>query len=163
MPAPDFLFETVPFFVNSNVAFVQTPQAYGNLNNLISRGAGYMQSVFYRFIQPGRNHFNAAFCVGTNVIFRRAAIDDIGGMYTDSKSEDVWTSLMLHEHGWKTIYIPTDAGRRRRPGHHRGLHQAAAALGDRRLRDPVDPQPAQPAAQADLDQRLSTWSPRRTT
>ena len=72
----------VPFFADRHVAFVQTPQAYGNLNNLISRGAGYMQSVFYRFIQPGKNRFNAAFCVGTNVIFRRAAIDDIGGMYT---------------------------------------------------------------------------------
>jgi len=106
VPKPEFLIETVPFFVNSNVAFVQTPQTYGNLINMVSRGAGYMQAVFYKFIQPGRNHFNAAFCVGTNVIFRRAAINDIGGIYTDSKSEDVWTSLMLHERGWKTIYIP---------------------------------------------------------
>ncbi|MBA3527836.1 MAG: glycosyltransferase, partial [Propionibacteriaceae bacterium] len=106
VPHPDFLIETVPFFVNSTVAFVQTPQTYGNLVNLVSRGAGYMQAVFYKFIQPGRNHFNAAFCVGTNVIFRRAAIDDIGGVYTDSKSEDVWTSLRLHERGWKSIYIP---------------------------------------------------------
>ena len=105
MPSPDFLLETLPFFVNSTVAFVQTPQTYGNLVNMVSRGAGYMQAVFYRFVQPGRNHFNAAFCVGTNVIFRRAAIDDVGGIYTDSKSEDVWTSLMLHERGWKSIYI----------------------------------------------------------
>ena len=67
-----------------------------------------MQAVFYRFIQPGRNRFNAAFSVGTNVIFRRAAIDDIGGIYSDSKSEDVWTSLMLHENGWRTVYIPTE-------------------------------------------------------
>jgi len=107
VPAPDFLFETVPFFAESNVAFVQTPQAYGNLNNLISRGAGYMQSVFYRFILPGKNRFNAAFCVGTNVAFRRAAIEQIGGMYMDSKSEDVWTSLKLHENGWKSVYIST--------------------------------------------------------
>jgi cellulose synthase (UDP-forming) len=106
VPKPEFLVETVPFFVNSNVAFVQTPQTYGNLINMVSRGAGYMQAVFYKFVQPGRNHFNAAFCVGTNVIFRRAAINDIGGIYTDSKSEDVWTSLMLHERGWKTIYVP---------------------------------------------------------
>lgn len=27
-------------------------------------------------------------------------------MYTQSKSEDVWTSLMLHERGWKSIFIP---------------------------------------------------------
>ncbi|MBH0115666.1 glycosyltransferase [Salinibacterium sp. NG253] len=106
VPSPEFLVETVPFFSRDEVAFVQTPQMYGNLHNVISRGAGYMQSVFYRFIQPGRNRFNAAFCVGTNVIFRRSAIDDVGGMYTDSKSEDVWTSLMLHERGWHTIYIP---------------------------------------------------------
>lgn len=103
---PAFLRETVPFFASHDVAFVQTPQVYGNLRSLISRGAGYMQTVFYRFIQPGRNRFNAAFCVGTNVIFRRAAIDEAGGMYTDSKSEDVWTSLMLHERGWRSVYIP---------------------------------------------------------
>lgn len=107
VPKPGFLLETLPFFIDDTVSFVQTPQAYSNLHNVISRGAGYMQAVFYRFIQPGRNRFNAAFCVGTNVIFRRDAINDIGGMYTDSKSEDVWTSLKLHERGWKTIYIPT--------------------------------------------------------
>nr|WP_246247665.1 cellulose synthase catalytic subunit [Cellulomonas septica] len=107
IPKPEFLHETVPFFAADDVAFVQTPQTYGNLHTIISRGAGYMQAVFYRFVQPGRNRFNAAFCVGTNVIFRRAAIDSVGGIYSDSKSEDVWTSLMLHEKGWRTIYIPT--------------------------------------------------------
>jgi len=106
VPEPEFLVETVPFFVDERVAFVQTPQTYRNLSSMVSRGAGYMQAVFYRFIQPGRNRFNAAFCVGTNVIFRRTAIEDIGGMYTDSKSEDVWTSLLLHERGWTSIYIP---------------------------------------------------------
>ncbi|WP_066584017.1 glycosyltransferase family 2 protein [Cellulomonas timonensis] len=106
VPEPEFLHETVPFFATSDVAFVQTPQTYGNLHNLISRGAGYMQAVFYRYIQPGRNKFNSAFCVGTNVIFRRRAILDVGGMYADSKSEDVWTSLRLHEAGWRSIYIP---------------------------------------------------------
>jgi len=105
-PLRDFLYETMPFFADADVAFVQTPQSYGNLRNFVSRGAGYMQTVFYRFVQPGRNHFNAAFCVGTNVVFRRTAIDDVGGIYTDSKSEDVWTSLMLHERGWRSVYIP---------------------------------------------------------
>ncbi|TFD29006.1 glycosyltransferase family 2 protein [Cryobacterium cryoconiti] len=106
VPDPEFLVETVPFFTDASVAFVQTPQSYGNLHTVISRGAAYMQSVFYRFIQPGRNRFNAAFCVGTNVILRRTAIDDVHGLYTGSKSEDVWTTLMLHERGWHTIFIP---------------------------------------------------------
>jgi cellulose synthase (UDP-forming) len=108
VPLPQFLHETVPFFATDDVAFVQTPQVYGNLDSVISKGAGYMQSVFYKFIQPGRNRFNAAFSVGTNVIYRRAAADSIGGIYADSKSEDVWTSLMLHEKGWRTVYIPTE-------------------------------------------------------
>ncbi len=105
VPDPDFLIETVPFFTAANVAFVQTPQAYGNLTTIIARGAAYMQTVFYRFVQRGRNRFNAAFCVGTNVIYRRTAIDEIGGIYVDSKSEDVWTALTLHERGWRSIYI----------------------------------------------------------
>jgi len=107
VPHPDFIEQTLPFFTDHKLAFVQSPQAYGNAGtSTIAKGASYMQAVFYRFIQPGRNRFNAAFCVGTNVMFRRAAIDDIGGMYTDSKSEDVWTSLMLHEAGWRTVFIP---------------------------------------------------------
>jgi len=106
VPRPDFLQQTLPFFTNDKIAFVQTPQAYGNLHTVIARGAAYMQTVFYRFIQPGRNRFNAAFCVGTNVVFRRSAIDEIGGIYTDSKSEDVWTALTLHERGWRSIFIP---------------------------------------------------------
>ena len=106
VPDESFLVETVPFFIDSHVAFVQTPQTFGNLHTTVARGAGYMQAVFYRFIQPGRNRFNAAFCVGTNVLFRRAAIDDVGGIYTDSKSEDVWTSILLHERGWRSVYIP---------------------------------------------------------
>lgn len=105
VPDQEFLVETVPFFVSSNVAFVQTPQAYGNLTTIIARGAAYMQTVFYRFVQRGRNRFNAAFCVGTNVIYRRAAIEEIGGIHVDSKSEDVWTALTLHERGWRSVYI----------------------------------------------------------
>lgn len=106
VPRPDFLFETLPFMEDETVAFVQTPQSYGNLLTIVARGAAYMQAVFYRFVQPGRNRFNAAFCVGTNVLFRRAAIESVGGIYADSKSEDVWTSLTLHERGWRSIYIP---------------------------------------------------------
>lgn len=105
VPRADFLVETVPFFADDTVAFVQGPQVYGNMKGVVSRGAGYMQTVFYRSIQPGRNLFNAAFCVGTNVVFRRSAVQEIGGMYTGSKSEDVWTSILLHERGWRSVYI----------------------------------------------------------
>ena len=102
---PEFLYETVPFFEDRTLAFVQTPQYYSNDNNFVSIAAGYMQHVFYSMVMAGKNRFNAAFCVGTNVVFRRAAIKDIGGIYEGSKSEDIWTAMMLHERGWKSIYI----------------------------------------------------------
>lgn len=107
VPSPDFLTETMPFFAEDKVAFVQTPQVYGNISNFISRGAGYMQTVFYSLTQPGKNRFNSAFCVGTNVVFRKVAIDSIGGLHQKSKSEDIWTSIILHSKGWKSVYIPT--------------------------------------------------------
>lgn len=107
VPSPDILVETVPFMAEEKVAFVQTPQVYGNIDNFISRGAGYMQTVFYSLIQPGKNRFNAAFCVGTNVLFRRSAVLEIGGIYDRSKSEDIWTSILLHQRGYRSVYIPT--------------------------------------------------------
>jgi cellulose synthase (UDP-forming) len=100
-----FIVETIPFFEDEKMAFVQTPQYYDNQNNFISTGANYMQHVFYSLVQVGKNRFNASFCVGTNVIFRRSAIESIGGMYFQSKSEDIWTSLLLHEKGYRSIYI----------------------------------------------------------
>ena len=101
----EFLYETLPFFEDEEMAMVQTPQYYNNPFNFVSTGAGYMQHVFYSMLMAGKNRFNAAFCVGTCVAFRRSAIEEIGGMYEKSKSEDIWTSLKLHENGWKTIYI----------------------------------------------------------
>ncbi len=106
VPDPEFLYETIPYFENKNIAFVQTPQHYSNLDTLISKGASFMQYVFYSLIQPGKNRFNAAFCVGTNVVFRRSAVESIGGLYEASKSEDIWTSILLHEKGYESVYIP---------------------------------------------------------
>ena len=100
-----FLYETLPFFEDTRVAFVQTPQYYHNDDTYIADAARYMQHVFYSLIQAGKNRFNAAFCVGTNVVFRRSAIDTVGGLYWQSKSEDIWTSLKLHEKGYRSIYI----------------------------------------------------------
>lgn len=105
VPEPSYLYETMPFFHDPQVAFVQTPQYYVNLHSPIAKGAGYAQSLFYRFICPGKNRFNAAFCCGTNVVFRRQAVMTIGGIYDKSNSEDIWTSLLLHEKGYKSVFI----------------------------------------------------------
>jgi cellulose synthase (UDP-forming) len=106
VPEPSFLISVLPHFQDPDVAFVQSPQSYSNYVNLVSTGSGEAQRIFYELVCPGKNHFNAAFCVGTNVMFRRAALDEIGGIWTGSNSEDIWTSIELHRRGWKSIYVP---------------------------------------------------------
>ncbi|UQU62841.1 glycosyltransferase [Couchioplanes caeruleus] len=106
VPEPNFLLEILPHFVDPDVAFVQSPQSFTNQTNLVSTGTSEAQRIFYELVCPGKNHFNAAFCVGTNVMFRRAALEEIGGIATGSNSEDIWTSLELHRNGWRSIYVP---------------------------------------------------------
>src|SRR6266536_3746282 len=106
VPERNFLIEVLPHFQDPDVAFVQSPQSYTNHVNLVSTGSAEAQRIFYELVCPGKNHFNAAFCVGTNVMFRRDALDEIGGIWTGSNSEDIWTSIELHRRGWKSIYVP---------------------------------------------------------
>ncbi len=108
VPHPDFLVETLPHLLSSTrLAYVQTPQYHGNRDHFISGGSAQIQDVFYRHIQPGKNAFRAAFCVGTNVLMRRSAVESIGGIYEESNSEDIWTSILLHEKGWESFFLPT--------------------------------------------------------
>ncbi|MDO8648197.1 MAG: glycosyltransferase [Candidatus Peregrinibacteria bacterium] len=107
VPDRSFLVETLPHLLaDKGMAFVQTPQYYGNTDGYLSGGCAEIQEVFYHHIQNAKNAFNAAFCVGTNVLFRRSAIDGIGGLYERSHSEDIWTSILLHEGGWRSVFLP---------------------------------------------------------
>src|SRR2546421_3796401 len=107
VPEPSFLLEVLPHFQDNDVAFVQSPQSYTNPVNLVSTGSAEAQRIFYELVCPGKNRFNAAFCVGTNVMFRRAALDEIGGIATGSNSQGIWSSILLHRKGWKSIFVPT--------------------------------------------------------
>lgn len=104
VPKPEFITTLLPYMVNPKVALVQSPQSYANTDRFIAAGAAQAQEVFYKYVCPSKNISNSAFCTGTNMIFRRKAIDAIGGI-AFSKSEDIWTSLKLHEAGWQSIFV----------------------------------------------------------
>jgi cellulose synthase (UDP-forming) len=106
VPSPDFLVRALPHMQDPGVAFVQTPQAFPSARGLVAGGAAESQKIFYELVLPGRNFFNAVFCVGTNVIFRRAALEQIDGMYVASNSEDIWTSIELQRRGWRSWFVP---------------------------------------------------------
>lgn len=113
---PDLLTNTLAYFDDPRVAVVQTPQDFYNLDSfehdeqhsrspkVSERPAYHEQALFYRLLQPGKNRWNAAFWCGTNAIVRVAALRDIGGIATETITEDMHTTIRLHQRGWKTIY-----------------------------------------------------------
>lgn len=107
-PHKEFLYHTLPYFDDDKIAIVQTPQFFQvkKDNSWIKNAAGSVQELFYRLIQVNRDYYGGAICVGTNAVYRRAALEPFGGTYAIEYSEDVHTGFQLLSTGWKIKYIP---------------------------------------------------------
>jgi cellulose synthase (UDP-forming) len=107
VPHADFLKRTVPFFANEKIGLVQTPQYYKNHDlNEVTAGSWAQQELFFGPILQGKDKDNAVFLCGTNAVLRRTALTEVGGMYEKSIAEDFLTSLLIHEKGWVSRYVP---------------------------------------------------------
>ena len=62
-------------------------------------------TLFYEHMQTGKNDDNAAISSGSGVIYSRAALEKIGGIQTWNVVEDLYTAYVLHQAGFKTLYI----------------------------------------------------------
>jgi hypothetical protein len=49
--------------------------------------------------------YNAASCVGTGVVYRRNALEAIGGIPTETVTEDIHTAIKFHKAGFLTAYL----------------------------------------------------------
>lgn len=110
IPKTNFLSETLGHFENSNVAFVQTPQTFYNTdifqhNLYADYNINNEQDFFMRVLQEGKDAFNASIYIGSNALFRRKALDSIGGFATGIITEDMATGLILQNNGWDTVYV----------------------------------------------------------
>jgi cellulose synthase (UDP-forming) len=107
-PRPDFLPHLVPYMDDPSVGIVQSPQYFDSGENLnwIQRTAGATQELFYRWILPSRDRFDAAICVGTCALYRREALTAAGGFAQIEHSEDIHTGLWLMQAGYHTRYVP---------------------------------------------------------
>jgi len=105
-PVPEFLERTMTCFAEERVAFVQTPQSYRNrFENRVAAGAHEQQALFYGPILRGKDSAHAVFSCGTNVVFRRVALEQIGGLPEDSITEDLRVSLILKKLRWTSVYV----------------------------------------------------------
>ncbi len=110
-PHPDFLRELLPYMGDPKVAIVQSPQYFETTDRVSKRsaleyGSAYVQECFYRFIEVVRDRFNATVCCGTCAVYRRAALDEIGGTVQVGHSEDQRTGFALQSRGWTVRYVP---------------------------------------------------------
>ena len=113
---PDLFANTLGYFDDPAIAIVQTPQDFYNRDSFEHErpapdGLGtsekaiyHEQTLFYRLLQPGKNRWDAAFWCGTNAVVRVAALREVGGIATETITEDIHTTIKLHRRGWKTIY-----------------------------------------------------------
>lgn len=110
VPQPDFLEQTLGYFTDENVAFVQTPHHYYNVDSFqfrinMKKGDKWNeQDMFYRVMMPGRDHWNSVFFAGTSAVIRKQALKEVGGFATATITEDVQTTIQIYKRGWKGVY-----------------------------------------------------------
>lgn len=110
IPVVSFLDQTVPLLADSKVGFVQTAHHFYNpdiFQNALRTPSSVSdeQDFFHHGIQPGRDNWGGAFFVGTGAVFRRKALEDVGGLLLMSITEDIHTSQHLHAKGWESRYV----------------------------------------------------------
>ncbi len=118
VPTRSFLQVTLGWFLaEPKLAMLQTPHFFYSPDpferNLYKYKAIPNEGeLFYGVIQDGNDLWNATFFCGSCAVIRRAALDEVGGIATETVTEDAHTSLRMQKHGWNTAYInlPQAAG-----------------------------------------------------
>jgi cellulose synthase (UDP-forming) len=110
VPSRNILKRTLGLFAEPDVGIVQTPQHFFNpdpiqSNLLCATVWPDEQRFFFDIFVPANDAWGTAFCCGTSAVFRVDALLAIGGMATETVTEDMLTSFKMEEHGYRTIYL----------------------------------------------------------
>jgi len=120
---PYYLRETVSYFSDQRVGFVQTFEG-----NRDYEGSSYYTACvdsyqgFYLAGMSSRNERDSVPFVGTMGLFRRSALEGVGGWNEWCISEDTEASLRVLKSGWSGLYIPRCFGRGIVPPTYAGLN-----------------------------------------
>jgi cellulose synthase/poly-beta-1,6-N-acetylglucosamine synthase-like glycosyltransferase len=109
---PYYLREVAPYFCDERIGFVQTFEG-----NRDFEGSGYYTACvdsyqgFYLGVMSSRNERDTVPFVGTMGLFRRSALESVGGWNEWCICEDTEASLRVLKAGWSGLYIPRCFGR----------------------------------------------------
>ncbi len=118
VPVRSFLLNTVGWFLREReLGLLQTPHLFFTPDPVERNLQVFHQvpnegQLFYGLVQDGNDSWNAAFFCGSCAVIRRTALEDIGGIATDTVTEDAHTSLLIQRKGWNSGYlnVPLAAG-----------------------------------------------------
>lgn len=96
----DLATRTLGWFTDPQVAFVTTGQRFVGGVDVLNPG----EDFFFGAIQPAKDAAGCAISCGNGVVYRRAALDGIGGFSEWNVVEDLHTSYRLHRDGWTSVY-----------------------------------------------------------
>jgi len=110
VPFRIFLRRTLGIFADPAIGIVQTPQHFFNKDPVQSNLSleEYWpdeQRLFFDEMAASRDAWNVSFCCGSCVVLRRKAIEAIGGIPTESITEDLLTTLACLNKGYITRYL----------------------------------------------------------
>ena len=110
VPHRNFISRTLALFHDPEVGLVQTPQHFFNpdpIQHNLGIAAAYPdeQRFFFDHLEPARDAWGIAVCCGTSSMVRVSAVQAIGGLPTESVTEDFLLTLRLSENGWRTVYL----------------------------------------------------------
>jgi cellulose synthase (UDP-forming) len=111
VPTRDILKNTLAYFIkDEKLALLQTPHFFINPDPIEKNlqtfsDAPSENEMFYRGIHPGLDFWNSSYFCGSAAILRRKCLEEIGGMSTDTITEDAETALVLHNRGYNSVFI----------------------------------------------------------
>ena len=109
---PNYLRETVGYFADPDLGWLQTPQDYRNRHQSFLTEQYYIaDAYFYRTILPSRNEENSIIFCGTMGMLRVRALREVGGWNEKCITEDAELSVRLLNAGWRSLYVNKTYGR----------------------------------------------------
>jgi hypothetical protein len=104
--------DTVGYFIDPDIAWLQTPQDYRNREQSFLTEQYYLaDAYFYRTVLPSRNEENSIIFCGTMGILRKDALIKVGRWGEEFITEDAELSVRLVDSGWKSLYVNKTYGR----------------------------------------------------
>ncbi|MBU1167756.1 glycosyltransferase, partial [Patescibacteria group bacterium] len=98
--SPSIFDDVLGHFKDRHAGYVTTRQRFEVDKNDFNH-----DYLFYEYMQAGKASSFSPVSTGSGVVYRRSALDDIGGFQEWNIVEDLYTSVVLNEYGYKGIYV----------------------------------------------------------